>query len=106
MTDGTDTSAAPAPAPAAAPPAAPSAPAPRQGVIADSAFQRLAPGDQQRYASVRGSDGGSEWVDRPTLPSATASPSTAPADPAKPSDPNARHRFGDTEFSEQEMRDF
>jgi hypothetical protein len=104
MTDGTDTGAAPAPA---APPAASSAPAARQGAIADNTYQRLSQADQARYAQVRaGPDGGSEWVDRSTLPSATDAPSTAPADPGKPADPNARHRFGDTEFSEQEMRDF
>jgi hypothetical protein len=101
MTD--TTTIAPAPA---APPAAPSAPAQRQVAIADNAYQRLAPADQARYAQVRaGPDGGSEWVDRSTLPSATESPSTAPADPAKPSDPNARHKFGEMEFSEQELRD-
>jgi hypothetical protein len=104
MTDGTDTGAASAPA---APPAASSAPAARQGAIADNTYQRLSQADQARYAQVRaGPDGGSEWVDRSTLPSATDAPSTAPADPGKPADPNARHRFGDTEFSEQEMRDF
>jgi hypothetical protein len=104
MSDTTVTTIAPAPA---APPAAPSAPVPRQGAIADNAYQRLSPADQARYAQVRaGPDGGSEWVERSTLPSATDSPSTAPADPGKPADPNARHKIGDLEVSQAELQEY
>jgi hypothetical protein len=105
MTDGTDTPAASA-SPAAQPAApAAAAPAARQSV-ADSVYQRLQPSEQQRYASIRNPDGGSEWISRDQLSSASDSPSTAPADPAKPADPNARHKFGEMEFSEQELREF
>jgi hypothetical protein len=103
MTDTSDTTAAPAPA---APPAASPAPAARQGAIADSSYQRLPAADQARYASIRGPDGGSEWVDRATLPSATASPSTAPADPGKPTDPTAKVQVGDLEVSQAELQEF
>jgi hypothetical protein len=111
MTDTTVTTTAPAPsaaaAPAAAPPAASPAPAARQGVIADNAYQRLAPADQARYAQVRaGPDGGSEWVERSTLPSATDSPSTVPADPGKPADPLAKVKIGDMEVSQAELQEF
>jgi hypothetical protein len=104
MTDGTDTGAASAPA---APPAASSAPAARQGAIADNTYQRLSQADQARYAQVRaGPDGGSEWVERDQLPSATDSPSTVPADTAKPADPNATHKIGDLEVSQAELQEY
>ncbi len=104
----TDTPAAtPSPAPVAAPSAAPSDAAQRQGVIADSQYHRLSQADQARYASVRGGpDGGSEWVERSTLPSATDSPSTAPADHGKPSDPTAKVQVGEMFVSQSELQEF
>lgn len=103
MSDVTVTTAAPAPA---APPAASPAPPQRQGFIPDNHYERLPADQQANYARVkRGSDGGAEWIARDKLPSATESPSTAAADPGKPTDPNARHKFGEMEFSEQELRD-
>lgn len=81
--------------------AAPAPPAPRAGVIADSVYQSL-PADQQgRYANVRkaGDQGGSEWVARDQL---AADSGIKPDGGAQ----DGVHKFGDVEFSEQEMRDF
>jgi hypothetical protein len=104
MTDGTDTTASPA---AAAPvqPAAPMAPVARQSV-ADSVYQRLPVDQQQRYASIRGPDGGSEWVDRATLPSETGATTTSPADPAPISDPLAKVKVGDLEVSQAVLQEW
>jgi hypothetical protein len=97
--------AAPA-APAAAPPA-PSASAQRAGIITDGAYDNLPADRQSKFARVvKGPDGGSEWIDRSTLPSATGSPSAAPADPSKPADPNARHKIGDLEVSQTELQEY
>lgn len=98
MTDTTVTTIAPTAAPSVQPAAQP-APAARQSV-ADSVYQRMPADQRERYASIRGPDGGSEWVDRATLPSATGSTTTAPADP------NARHRIGDLEVSQAELQAF
>jgi hypothetical protein len=104
MSDVTVTTIAPAPAAPPIQPTAQPAPAARQSV-ADSVYQRLAPDQQQRYASIRGPDGGSEWVDRATLPSATADPAN-PADPAPVSDPNAKVKVGDLEVSQADLQEW
>jgi hypothetical protein len=104
MSDVVDTTTI-APAPAA-PPAAPSAPAPRQGAIADNTYQRLAPTEQSRYASVRGADGGSEWIARDQLPSATGTTTADPADPGKPADPLAKVQIGEMFVSQAELQEF
>jgi len=88
-----------APSASAAPSPSIASPAPRAGAIADSVYQGLPAADQGKYANVRraGDQGGSEWIARDQLGTDPASSDTAQG---------GVHKFGDVEFTEQELRDF
>jgi hypothetical protein len=71
----------------------------RAGLVADSVYDGLSPDQQSKYARMprAGDLGGADWIER----------SQIAADPAKPGDGAAgeKHKFGDMEFTEQELRD-
>jgi len=98
MTDTTVTTAAPI-----SPPPAPAAP---RNSIADVAYDRLAPDQQSQYARIKDADNNPEWVRRDQLATDRKPDATTTTETPPPADPNAKHKFGEMEFSEQELRDF
>jgi hypothetical protein len=86
-----------APGPASPPSAA--APAPRAGVITDGAYDGLSTDQQDKYARVKNGDSGAQWIHRENL----AAESGLNSDPAAA---GGKHKFGEMEFTEQELRDF
>src|SRR5258705_6870118 len=79
-------------------PAATTTPAERRGIISDGQYDNLPLDKRDSYARVRrGPDSGSEWVARDQL--GTEPATNAPAT-------GERHKFGEMEFTEQELRDF
>jgi hypothetical protein len=98
MTDTTVTTAAPI-----SPPPAPAAP---RNTIADVAYDRLAPDQQSQYARIKDADNNPEWVRRDQLATDRKPDATTTTEAPPPTDPNAKHKFGEMEFTEQELRDF
>jgi hypothetical protein len=98
---------APQAAPAASPaPSTSSASPAARNTIADVAYDRLSPDKQSQYARIKDADNNPEWVRRDELATdRTTKPDGTTTEAPPPADPNARHKFGDMEFSEQELRD-
>jgi hypothetical protein len=69
----------------------------REGLVPDSVYDGLPPDEQSKYARMprAGDQGGADWIERSQV---------TPPDPAAPS--GEKHKFGDMEFTEQELRDF
>jgi hypothetical protein len=66
--------------------------------ISSEAFHNLSADDQARYSQVRTTDGnGTEWVPRADLEAASGTTTNG--------DGATVHKFGDMEFTEQELRD-
>jgi hypothetical protein len=79
--------------------------APRTDTISDAHYDGLATADRDRYACVRLPDGGSEWRDRDTLPSAKGDGATPSADAIDPSkaQPGQRFKFVGADGGEFEL---
>jgi hypothetical protein len=77
--------------------------APRPGSISAADFTRLPQAEQDRFAILRGPDGGQEYVRRDQLEKAAADPAAGEASPALV--PDQTYMFGNLELKGQEILD-
>jgi hypothetical protein len=93
------------------PPSTPVQPAARPGSISAADFSRLPQAEQDRFAILRGPDGGQEYVRRDQLEKAATDPAAGNPAAAKPGEtspalvPDQKYLFGDLELTGQQISD-